>query len=179
MKDPKYKVGDKVVPIAKTGGGLKLQNCIFWEEARKNGKSYLYIVRVFQPGGVVDYHCSSISNDTDGNCYMETDLIPYVEPISASVTGHEAIIEKTVLDEAKDLIYGNREKDYGKTSDNFADIAKGWEVITKTSITPEQVALMMAWLKICRANKDNCGKRDSYVDIAGYAGCIEKIKKGL
>jgi hypothetical protein len=85
----------------------------------------------------------------------------------------------TVLEEAQSLIYGDREQDYGKTSDNFADIAKGWEVITKTSITPEQVALMMAWLKICRANKDNCEKRDSYVDLAGYAGCIEKIKKGI
>ena len=85
----------------------------------------------------------------------------------------------TVLEEAQSLIYGDREQDYGKTSDNFADIAKGWEVITKASITPEQVALMMAWLKICRANKDNCEKRDSYVDLAGYAGCIEKIKKGI
>lgn len=85
----------------------------------------------------------------------------------------------TVLQEAESLIYGDREKDYGKTSDNFADIAKGWEVITKTTITPEQVGLMMAWLKICRANKDNCDKRDSLVDLAGYAGCIEKIKKNL
>lgn len=85
----------------------------------------------------------------------------------------------TILDTAKSLIYGDREKDYGKTSDNFADIAKGWEVITKATITPEQVGLMMAWLKICRANKDNCEKRDSLVDLAGYAGCIEKIKKNL
>lgn len=85
----------------------------------------------------------------------------------------------TVMDEAKSLIYGDREKDYGKTSDNFRDIAKGWEVITKTTITPEQVGLMMAWLKICRANKDNCKKRDSLVDLAGYAGCIEKIKNNL
>jgi len=85
----------------------------------------------------------------------------------------------TVLQEAESLIYGDREKDYGKTSDNFKDIAKGWEVIAKTTITPEQVGLMMAWLKICRANKDNCEKRDSLIDLAGYAGCIEKIKKGL
>lgn len=85
----------------------------------------------------------------------------------------------TVLEEAQSLIYGDREQDYGKTSDNFADIAKGWEVIAKVPLTPEQVALMMIWLKVCRANKDNCEKRDSYVDIAGYAGCIEKVKKGI
>ena len=71
------------------------------------------------------------------------------------------------------------------TSDNFADIAAMWSVIlrrnikTGADVTPEQVALMMAALKICRANKDNCEKRDSLVDLAGYAGCIEKIKKGI
>lgn len=101
----------------------------------------------------------------------------------------EKIIEKhnagtaptsiTVLQEAESLIYGDREKDYGKTSDNFKDIATGWEVIAKTTITPEQVGLMMAWLKICRANKDNCEKRDSLVDCCGYIGCIEKVKKNL
>lgn len=85
----------------------------------------------------------------------------------------------TVMDEAKGLIYGDREKDYGRTTDNFKDIAKGWEVITKATITPEQVGLMMAWLKICRANQDNCEKRDSLIDLCGYAGCIEKVKKGL
>ena len=85
----------------------------------------------------------------------------------------------TVLQEAESLIYGDREQDYGKTSDNFADIAKGWEVIFKTKITPEQVGLAMIWLKVCRGNKDNCEKRDSIVDIAGYAGCIEKIKLGI
>lgn len=85
----------------------------------------------------------------------------------------------TVMDEAKNLIYGDREKDYGKTSDNFKDIAKGWEVITKATITPEQVGLMMAWLKICRANQDNCEKRDSLIDLCGYAGCIEKVKNNL
>ena len=101
------------------------------------------------------------------------------EPIDSTVVPKSAVDKHTILDTAKSLIYGDREKDYGKTSDNFADIAKGWEVITKATITPEQVGLMMAWLKICRANKDNCEKRDSLVDLAGYAGCIEKIKKNL
>lgn len=85
----------------------------------------------------------------------------------------------TVLDKAKDLIYGDREKDYGKTSDNFADICTGWEIIFKNGFTPERVGLAMAWLKICRASTDNCEKEDSLIDLAGYAGCVEKIKKNL
>jgi hypothetical protein len=107
-----------------------------------------------------------VPNHYDPQCML-------LDETPESVAGH------TILDTAKELIYGDREKDYGKTSDNFKDIAKGWEVITKATITPEQVGLMMAWLKICRANKDNCEKQDSLVDLAGYAGCIEKIKKGL
>lgn len=88
-------------------------------------------------------------------------------------------ISSTVLDKAKDLIYGDREKDYGKTSDNFADICTGWEIIFKNGFTPERVGLAMAWLKICRASTDNCEKEDSLIDLAGYAGCVEKIKKNL
>lgn len=85
----------------------------------------------------------------------------------------------TVLDKAKDLIYGDRVNDYGKTSDNFKNICVGWEIIFKDGFTPERVGLAMAWLKICRASNDNCEKEDSLVDLAGYAGCIEKIKKNL
>jgi hypothetical protein len=112
-----------------------------------------------------------------------SDFIASLPPMQRNHTEQQPDIQSapghTILDTAKGLIYGDREKDYGKTSDNFKDIAKGWEVITKATITPEQVGLMMAWLKICRANKDNCEKEDSLVDLCGYAGCIEKIKKGL
>lgn len=85
----------------------------------------------------------------------------------------------TILDKAKDLIYGDRVNDYGKTSDNFKNICVGWEIIFKDGFTPERVGLAMAWLKICRASNDNCEKEDSLVDLSGYAGCIEKIKKNL
>lgn len=85
----------------------------------------------------------------------------------------------TVLDKAKDLIYGDRVNDYGKTSDNFKNICVGWEIIFKDGFTPERVGLAMAWLKICRASNDNCEKEDSLVDCCGYIGCVEKIKKNL
>lgn len=85
----------------------------------------------------------------------------------------------TVLDAAKSLVYGERVNDYGKTSENFKNICAGWEIIFKPGFTPERVGLAMAWLKICRASNDNCEKEDSIVDLAGYAACIEKIKKDL
>jgi hypothetical protein len=95
------------------------------------------------------------------------------DSINSTAAGH------TILDTAKGLIYGDREKEYGSASENFADIATGWSTIVHTAVTPEQVCLMMAWLKICRANKDNGNHVDSLVDCAGYMGCIEKIKKNL
>lgn len=107
------------------------------------------------------------------------DLVPKAEakPEETPVPPTDSI-RHTVLDEARRLIYGERQNDYGSVSENFADIAKGWSVLFKTEVTPEQVGLAMAWLKICRANKGNCAKMDSLIDLAGYAGCIEKIKNG-
>lgn len=170
MKNPKYKVGDKVVPIAKTVGVANLETCEYWSNARISGQNYLYVIEVNNNC----YGCNTSGREMAGNLYNESDLIPFDENAQTPVAK-----EMTVLEEAQSLIYGDREKDYGKTSDNFADIAKGWSVLFKTTITAEQVGLAMAWLKICRANKDNCEKRDSIVDCSGYMGCIEKIKKGL
>jgi len=175
MENPKYKVGDKVVPIAKTTGVVGFNECGHWGAAQITGQNYLYVIEVYS-----SYYVCNVSNKAiAGNHYKESDLIPYVEPVTTPVADTIPSQGKTVLEEAQSLIYGDREQDYGKTSDNCADIAKGWSVLFKTTVTPEQVALAMAWLKICRANKDNCSKRDSYVDLCGYAGCIEKIKKGL
>jgi hypothetical protein len=88
-------------------------------------------------------------------------------------------LDNTVADIAKSLVYGDRERDYGKVSNNFNDIAKGWSVLFKTNITAEQVCLAMSWLKICRANQDNCEKKDSVIDLIGYGLCIEKIQNNL
>lgn len=79
----------------------------------------------------------------------------------------------SILQEAEKIINGDRAQDYGSVKDNFTMIAKGWELIVEAPITPEQVGLMMVWLKVAR--QINKPKRDNLVDIAGYAGCIEKI----
>ena len=71
-----------------------------------------------------------------------------------------------ILDTAKTLINGDREAHYGTPQDNFARIAKGWEVVLKCDVTPEQVALCMAWLKIARLA--NGPHDDSYIDGAAY-----------
>lgn len=72
-----------------------------------------------------------------------------------------------ILADAAALVTGDREKTYGPPDENFARIATGWSVILGIDVTPDQVALCMAWLKIARLVNDP-EHRDSYVDGAAY-----------
>ena len=91
--------------------------------------------------------------------------------------------EPTVLEEANELIYGDRQSQYGSARQNFGDIAALWTTILGIDIEPEQVVLCLIGLKMARAMRDvekgRYVKRDTAVDIAGYAGCLEKLEKGL
>jgi hypothetical protein len=71
-----------------------------------------------------------------------------------------------ILAEATDLVCSTRAASYGPPSENFQRIATGWQVILGANVSPEQVALCMAWLKIARLV--NGPHHDSYVDGAGY-----------
>lgn len=74
-----------------------------------------------------------------------------------------------ILEEAARLISREREDQYGSARDNFARTGRLWAAILGTDdITAEQVALMLAALKISRLAQ-NTGHRDSWVDLAGYA----------
>lgn len=83
---------------------------------------------------------------------------------------------KSVLAEADDIINGQRQNDYGSPTDSFTRIGRMWAAILDIEeVSPEKVALMMAALKISRATQGF--HRDSLVDLAGYAGCIELIQR--
>lgn len=82
----------------------------------------------------------------------------------------------SVLKEAHAIINGERQKDYGSPLTSFTTIAALWSVVLDIEVTAEQVALCMIQLKVARA-KNGGMQRDSLVDIAGYAGCIELMEK--
>ncbi len=82
--------------------------------------------------------------------------------------------KKTILEEAQEVVYGQRQEDYGTVTENFGRIAKMWETVLGGSITPEQVGLCMCMVKIAR--QCNKPKRDNLVDLAGYAATIEKMQ---
>ena len=84
---------------------------------------------------------------------------------------------ESVLDEAKRIIYGDREKTYGKPSKNLETIAVMWQSFLDArgdvSLTAKDVAVMMILLKSARLGND-LDHRDSVVDICGYAALIER-----
>jgi hypothetical protein len=79
----------------------------------------------------------------------------------------------TILEEAQKLINGDRAKAYGDAEVQFRTVANLWGEIVGHRITAKQVPLMMIALKLVREN--NKHSRDNLVDIAGYAGLLEKI----
>lgn len=86
-----------------------------------------------------------------------------------------------VLEKARACVCGEREQDYGSPEDSFGCIAELWEAYLRAAcvspdsvvrVTPTDVAMLMALLKIARVGT-SCvgGTADSFVDLAGYAAC--------
>lgn len=87
-----------------------------------------------------------------------------------------------VLDEAKKVVMGARADTYGGVEDNFARIARYWNVRLENTgrapnLTPADVAVFMQLLK--RARLDSSPKHlDSIVDSIGYDACYASIVLG-
>lgn len=86
-----------------------------------------------------------------------------------------------VLEKARACVCGEREEDYGSPEDSFGCIAELWEAYLRAAcvspnaiitVTPTDVAMLMALLKIARVGTSSIGgTADSFVDLAGYAAC--------
>jgi hypothetical protein len=72
---------------------------------------------------------------------------------------------------AASIITGDRDAQYGGPEENFERIAKVWSIILSVPITREDVAMMMVGLKVARYASKSGYQPDTWVDIAGYAGC--------
>lgn len=86
-----------------------------------------------------------------------------------------------VLEKARACVCGEREEDYGSPEDSFGCIAELWEAYLRAAciapdatvaVTPTDVAMLMALLKIARVGTSFVGgTADSFVDLTGYAAC--------
>lgn len=99
--------------------------------------------------------------------------------ISAKDIGVEGIDQ-----EARRLVYGDRAATYGHPRGDFDTIAKMWTGIllkklkaeNGAEITGEEVALMMAALKIARLASSPT-HHDSQVDTIGYMLCLARLQE--
>lgn len=73
------------------------------------------------------------------------------------------------LTAAKNLITGERQKDYGSPRENFDRLAKMWSAYKGVEFSRVDAAMMLMMLKISREAAG--GKTlDTYRDLIGYAG---------
>ena len=77
------------------------------------------------------------------------------------------ITEMGLLEEAKFLVDGDRGSTYGTPADDFGRTAAMWSALKGITFSPEDVARFLICVKLSRLS--NGYKRDSWVDIAGYA----------
>lgn len=94
---------------------------------------------------------------------------------------------ETILDEAKRLVNGARNGNYGHPEDDFAALGRFWgAVLTRhfegqgygihiPDLPAETVALMLACIKINRESARPM--RDNLVDGAGYLFTVERIQR--
>lgn len=75
------------------------------------------------------------------------------------------------LREAARIISTERNMNYGDPEDNFDRTRKIWSVILGIEISNEDVAMMMIGLKMARYVNKGDFQPDTWIDIAGYAGC--------
>jgi hypothetical protein len=87
--------------------------------------------------------------------------------------------QESILDKAKQITSGERQKDYGHPTDNFRRIADLWNVYLNNrkvggNISVEDVAWMMVLLKIAR--DQNKTTYDNLLDSIGYVRTLAMIR---
>jgi len=79
-----------------------------------------------------------------------------------------------ILDEAKRLTHGDRNKNYGSPLTNHTRIAALWSVWLEHEVTPAQAAMCLALVKVARLI-ETPEHEDSPIDLAAYAAIYGEI----
>ena len=124
-----------------------------------------------QTGSLACLGCGYEHTCTTKGCQI---LREAVEQLSAPALRTRA----EILEAAGKCVTGGRDEEYGEPEDSFDLIAQLWEPYIRAAcvspsadvaIRPQDVAILMALLKIARAAVND--KPDNFVDLAGYAAC--------
>lgn len=98
--------------------------------------------------------------------------------IEAKVEAAKPMTASRICGKAASLVGGDRAKTHGDKTENHQNIADLWNAYLGEALiarlTPTDVALMMALLKIART-KSGTFNPDDFIDMAGYAGVAGEI----
>lgn len=89
---------------------------------------------------------------------------------------------KPILEEAHEIIYGEREQTYGNPGKNLQAIADYWNTylyskgVANFDLTYDDVCNMMVLLKVARLGNTPL-HRDSMVDACGYLALADRVKE--
>lgn len=149
------------------------------EDAKKMEDRVTAVTEVTEPAAPVEAPTETVDTPTETvEAPTETADTPTETPAA-----EKTITRADILDTAKAIVTGEREKQYGKPEDNFAAVAQMWEVYLRgqcvgegadVSVAPEDVAMMMVLLKVGRLMTGDY-LADNYVDICGYVACAGEI----
>ena len=78
---------------------------------------------------------------------------------------------RNILEEAQHIVEGDRQIEYGDKKECFTRIANMWAAYLGVEVSSFDVVHMMIMLKLAR--NVHKYKRDSMVDVAGYAYCAD------
>lgn len=97
-------------------------------------------------------------------------------PTSGAVGSRTHAPHESILQEAQRLIHGQRNADYGHPRENFQHSADLFSAYLGVPVSSMDIANLMILMKLSRVHGTGY-HRDSYTDIAGYAGCVERIEE--
>lgn len=81
----------------------------------------------------------------------------------------------SILEEAQEILEGDRDSDYGDPVANFNRISGIASSILNETITPEQCVVVMMAVKLSREQYKH--KRDNLVDLVAYTEIYNRIKE--
>lgn len=85
------------------------------------------------------------------------------------------VVRTKILEEANDLIHGDRAEAYGSALENATAWATMFSAATGLDVKPEHYPVSQICTKLVRERHKS--KRDNWRDIAGYAGVWGKMEE--
>lgn len=115
---------------------------------------------------------NSVGVHIPGECNLGVLEVGNIKP----VTIHHSQ-ELSILSKAEAIISGQRQTVNGKPERSFEQIAARWSLTVGSTITAQQVALMMVDMKMVRALQGVTteGHDDHFVDMAGYVALAAEL----